>query len=487
VDAAGNLYIADKANQRIRVESAPVGGGGPGAAVGIISTFAGNGAAAFSGDGGAAASAELHDPYGVVVDGAGHLYISDQLNQRIRMTSNGSKIVTIATIAGNGTAGFSGDGYSAIAGELNGPSAMAVDASGNLFIADTANGRVREVLAGAATMVTVAGNGMGSYPGDNQGAQHAELVNPAGIAVDAAGNIYIAEESGARVRMVNPAGVITTVAGNGVPGFPGDGGPATSASLSQPTDVAVDAAGNLYIADPNNQRIRMVSATTGDITTIAGDGTYGYGGDGDPGPATKAEFRNPEGIAFDAAGNLYIADSGNCRIRKMTPTGAITTVAGNGQQGFYGDGGAATAAKLLIPAAVRLDGMGNLYISDTNNQRIRKVTPSGTISTVAGNGTTGFFADGGPAILAALNRPIGMAVDAAGNLYIADSSNYRVRRVSPAGAITTVAGNGTFGFAGDGGDAMAAELGYVSAVVVDGAGNLYISDTINGRVRKVTY
>jgi sugar lactone lactonase YvrE len=226
---------------------------------------------------------------------------------------------------------------------------------------------------------------------------------------------------------VSTSGTITTFAGNGTQGFSGDGGPATSAGLSYPGGVAVDAAGNLYIADTSNHRVRKVS-TSGTITTVAGNGTFGFSGD--DGPATNATLSYPTEVAVDAVGNLYIADTGNLRVRKVSASGTITTVAGNGIYGFSGDGGPATNASLVIPRGVAVDAVGNLYIADYGNSRVRKVSSWGTITTVAGNGSPGFSGDGGPATSAALGYPRGVAVDAAGNLYIADTDNNRVRKVS---------------------------------------------------------
>jgi sugar lactone lactonase YvrE len=330
----------------------------------------------------------------------------------------------------------------------------------------------------SGTISTVAGGSVG----DGGPAVNAPVNTPSAAAVDSAGNLYIANTYNNRVRKVSTSGTITTVAGNGTPGFSGDGGPATNASLASPTGVAVDAAGNLYIADAGNDRVRKVSAS-GTITTVAGTGTPGFSGDG--GPATGAGLVYPSGVAVDAAGNLYIADTYNNRVRKVSASGTITTVAGNGTPGFSGDGGPATNASLASPSGVAVDAAGNLYIADPDNSRVRKVSTSGTITTVAGNGTPGFSGDGGPATNASLFNPSGVAVDAAGNLYIADTTNSRVRKVSTSGTITTVAGNGTPGFSGDGGPATNASLVYPSGVAVDAAGNLYIADSQNNRVRKV--
>jgi uncharacterized protein (TIGR03437 family) len=463
VDSAGNLYIADTANNRIRK-----------VANGVITTVAGNGTAGFGngGDNGPATSADLNQPRGVALDAAGSLYIADTANNRIRKVANG----VITTVAGNGTAGFGngGDNGPATSADLNQPQGVAVDSAGNLYIADTANNRIRKVANGMIT--TAAGNGTAGFGGDNGSAASAKVSGPSGVAVDAAGNLFIADGANRRVREVSN-GVITTAAGNG---SVGDDGPSTGAQLNSPEGVAVDAAGNLYIADFSSGRIRKVANEV--ITTMAGNGTCCFSGDN--GPATSAQLYNPGGIAVDAAGNLYIADQGN-RVRKVSD-GVITTVAGNGTPGFSGDNGPATSAQLNVqnqPSAIAVDAAGSLYIADTGNNRVRKVT-NGVITTVAGNGTPGFSGDNGPAISAQLNQPQGIAVDSVGNLYIADRANQRIREVA-SGLITSVAGNGTAGFSGDSGPATSAKLSGPTGVAVDSFGSLYFSDLGNGRIRKV--
>ena len=347
------------------------------------------------------------------------------------------------------------------------------------------------MITTSAVISTVAGNGVQGFSGDGNLATSAQLHNPSGVTVDTAGNLFIADFANNRIRKVTPAGVISTVAGNGIQGFSGDGGLATSAQLFAPSSVAVDTTGNLFVADTGNNRIRKVTPA-GIISTAAGNGILGFAGDGDP--ATLAQLYAPSGVAVDTAGNLYIADAGNNCIRKVTPAGIISTVAGtappfmpaNETPGFGGDGGQATLAQLYAPYSVAVDTAGNLYIADTNNLRIRKVTPAGIISTVAGNGTQGFSGDGDQATLAELYAPYGVAVDTAGNLYIADAGNDRIREVTPAGIISTVAGNGTPGFSGDGGPATSAQLYAPYGVAADTTGDLFIADLDNARIREVS-
>ncbi len=340
----------------------------------------------------------------------------------------------ITTVAGNGAVGYSGDNDPATTAKLNAPAGVAVDSAGNLYIADSANHRIRKVDP-AGTITTVAGTGAAGFAGDNGPAASARLNNPSGVALDSAGNLYIADFNNHRVRRVDPSGIITTVAGNGSIGYAGDNGPAISARLNYPSGVAVDTKGNLYIADLYNQRVRKVDSN-GIITTSAGNGTIAYAGD--HGPATSAGLYLPRGVAVDDAGNLFIAEQVNLRIRKVdAATGLITTVAGSGMPGYGGDGGPAVKAQLYYPYGVAVDGAGDLYIADFYNQRIRKVDPSGIITTVAGNGMPGYAGDNGPATSARLYYPNGVAVDSTGSLYIADTNNFRVRKVTTNGAPAT--------------------------------------------------
>ena len=582
IDSAGNLYIADWQNNRVRKVDA---------ATGVITTIAGTGTAGYSGDGAAATGAMLKGPTGVLVDTAGNVYIADQANNRVRKVDAGTGVIT--TIAGNGTTGFSGDGGLATNAAMFSPTDLIFDSAGDLYISDDGNHRIRKVAAGTGVITTVAGNGTPGYSGDNGAATSAELYYPAGMVVDSAGNLYIADTFNNRVRKVAAGtGVITTYAGTGTAGFAGDGGAAASAQFNTPARLTLDKAGNMFIADQNNNRVREIFQGTGIITTVAGDGTAGFSGDG--GPGTAAAFHTPLGIAIDNAGSLYISDSANNRIRKLAITannfpstavgatsavqdillqttaaetitsitvpqsqggkqeytigtitgctvgasnpagtvctipitftpaypgqrwvplqvatstgninfgltgigmgplaalkpGLISTYVGNGTAGATGDGGPATNAELNSPVGVALDSAGNLYIGDNSNSRVRKVAAgTGTITTVAGNGTAGYSGDGGQATSAELNGPEVVAVDSAGNLYIAEYYNNRIRKVAAAtGIITTVAGNGTQNYSGDGGAATSAALWSPTGVALDSAGNLYIADFGNHRIRKV--
>ena len=296
---------------------------------------------------------------------------------------------------------------------------------------------------------------------------------------DNVGNLYIAASGNRSIRRVDTNGIITTIAGTGEHGYSGDGGPAVRAQLAWTRDVAVDDNGNVYIADYSNARIRRVDAR-GIITTIAGTGEHDYSGDG--GPAVQAQLRSPEGVAVDRAGNLLIADTNNNRIRRVDARGGITTLVGGG---IGGDHGPAVQAQLKSPVGVAVDGAGNLLIADSENYRIRRVDSKGIITTIAGTGALGFTGDHVPAVAARISRPFGVALDRAGSVFISDSYNNRIRRVDARGVITTVAGTGMFGYGGDNGPAIQAELRRPYGVAVDNAGNLYVADQGNNRVRRV--
>jgi sugar lactone lactonase YvrE len=338
--------------------------------------------------------------------------------------------------------------------------------------------------ASAQIITTIAGNGIAGSTGDGGAATAAEFKGPNSVTFDAHNNFYIADSGTATIRMVNTAGIISRVAGSIFGGgYSGDGGAATIASLFRPTDVAFDAMGNMYIADQGNQVIRKVN-TAGIISTFAGNGISGFSGDG--GQATAAEFNNPQNLTVDAAGNLYIADKGNNRIRRVSTSGIISTVAGTGTAGYSGDGGQATAAEINGAYDVAFDASGNMYLADCYNYRIRKVNAAGIISTVVGNGTGGYSGDGGQATAAGLYWPAGIIFDGAGNMYISDFGTDRVRMVNTVGIISTVAGNGTWAYSGDGGLATAAELNGPYGIAFDAFSNLYIADLLNNRIRMVT-
>ncbi len=520
VDNSGNVYIADLTNKRVRKISGgvitTVAGGGPAdgatatstsaakppaiavdgsgnvyfpspsdhrvykvSTAGILTIVAGNGSSGFSGDGGSPITAQLNDPYGVAVNNAGTaIYISDRNTNRVRLVSGG----TIITIAGGGTGcpqqtNTVGDNCSGTSATLSSPAALALSSSGNvLYIADSLNYRIRQITGGV--IGTVAGNGICCFLGDNGPATAAQLNYAAALAIDnSTGDLYIGDSENFRVRKVS-GGTITTVAGTGASGYSGDGGPALNGQLSLSYGVAVDSAGALYIADAASSRVRKVAG--GVITTVAGNGVRGYSGDSIA--ATSAQLNIPYAVAVDGASNLYIADTVNNRIRKVSG-GVISTIAGNGFTAFSGDGGQAAQAQLDAPSDVAVDGAGNLYITDLTNYRIRQVATSGVITTVAGNGACCYSGDSGLATNANI-YPLAIAADTAGGIYFADQTN-RIRKVS-GGVITTVAGNGQAGYSGDGGLSTAASLNNPQGVAVDSAGNVYIADAGNFSVRLLT-
>lgn len=474
LDANGNLFIADSENNVVR----KVGRNG------IISTVAGTNNYGFSGDGGAATNALMDAPSGVAVDAGGNLYIADAGNQRIRKVDSRG---LITTFAGTGAWGFTGDGGAATNAELWNPTGLGLDAAGNLLVADSSNGRIRRVgINGIIT--TLAGTNSASSLGDGAAAVLAQLDNPLGVRADTRGRLLIADSYENRVRVVNPNGLIFTVAGNGTASYSGDGGAGDLAGVSDLAGLALDSHGNLYLADTGNGRIRKLD-TNGTITTFAGNSQSGYTGDNVA--ATNASLFYPAGVAVNAAGEVFVADELNNRVRKIGLNGLISTVAGTNTAGFGGDGAAATNALLSGPSGVAVDATGNVYIADASNQRVRKVDTKGMITTVAGNGAKGIYligtysGDGGPATNAGFSNPAAVAVDAVGNVYIADAFNYRIRKVNTAGTVTTFAGNGTRTFAGDGGLATNASIGLVYGLSVDVAGNVLIADTSNQRIRLV--
>jgi uncharacterized protein (TIGR03437 family) len=477
VDGAGNLWIGDIGNHRVRKVSPD----------GIITTVAGNGVSGSSGDGGPAVEAQLGQPSGLAVDRTGNLFIADLNSNVVREVSVSGIITTVAGVASLEPA-FSGDGGPATSARLALPWTIALDLNGNLFIADALNHRIRRVSTDG-TITTVAGNDAravnGTGPNSSGPATSIALDFPSGLAVDDQGNLFIADASFEVIRKVTPSGMLSPVVGNGSFGFSGDGGPAIKAQLNAPWGVALDGRNNLFIADFGNQRIREVLAN-GTINTVAGGGAIdllavAVG----TAVATDAQLKVAvyglgvqSGMATDVNGNVFFAETGSGLVRKISPDGSMTTVAGGGSCSGQntcplGDGGPATSAYLQYPTGVAVDGKGNLFIADYGNIRVRRVTPDGIITTVAGNGALGFSGDGGQATAAQINAQA-IAVDAAGNLFIATSGP--VRKVSPDGIITTVAGGSTCaGPSCDGGPAINAYVG-ANAVAVDALGNLLIAD-----------
>src|ERR1035437_8022952 len=465
-DKSGSVYLVD--GNRIRKVAVD----------GTITTFAGSGAFGASGDGGPARDAALYDPWGVAVDAAGNVYIADRFNNRIRQVALDG---TIRTVAGTGSEGVSGDGGPATNATLRQPLAVAVDRNGSLFISDGGNLRVRMVMTDG-TITTIAGNGKSGVAANGGKATDSALGSIYALTVDDAGNVYLADHSYHTIWKVAPSGTIIAVAG-GNGGFSGDGGPAVGASLNSPSGVAVDSVGNLLVADSGNGRIRLVTPA-GKITTTAGNGNYHFSGDA--GPATNATLSAPSGLALDVNGDLIFADAANHRVRKVTSADTITTVAGSGVVGSSGDGGLATDASLVYPDAVAVDPFGNIFVADEAANIVRKVTPGGTITTAVGTGRAGFAGDGGRAQNALLNQPNSLAMDAAGNLFVGGFQ--AVRKVTPDGFISTVAGNG--GFINtplvDGGPATAGPLQSAGVIAVDLNGNLLIGESGTNSVRKVT-
>ena len=533
LDAAGNLYIADSVNNRVRMVDTQ----------GIITTFAGNGTVnppGFWGDTGPATDASLHLPTGLAVDSSGKVYIAVSADNTVRVVTTDG---VINIFAGAGYKGYYGDyakdtisgnvtntGVATVAGLTN-PQDIAIGPSGSLLIADTGNATIRKVDS-TGVITTISGNGNVGISGDDVATTLA-MVAPFGVAVDSAGNVYVAEYGSNRIRKIDTSGKITTAVGDGNQGFAGDGGAPNKVEMSLPTSVVVDSSGNLYFTDSLNNRIRKLAGGT--VSTYAGNGLFSRSGDGNAAAAAQLntplgvavgtsigsgiaptfyiadtannvvrivanglisnvagtgtagssgdQLNGPQGLAVDSAGSLYIADTQNNRVRKVSG-GAISTVAGSGTAGFGGDGGAATSAQLNAPFGVAVDAAGNLYIAEFSNNRVRKVSTNGNIGTLAGNGVSGFSGDGLQATSAQLNGPQGVAVDSAGNVYIADTANNRVRKVAANGVITTVAGNGAAGFSGDGSYAVSAQVGNPTAVAVDTVGNVYIADG-SARVRKL--
>ena len=474
VDAAGTIYASVEYGfviNEIRTS-------------GSVYRFAGSFSSGFSGDGGAAYAARINQPQGIAVDAIGNVYFADQNNHRVRRVEAGTRI--ISTVVGTGERDYNGEGLPGLSTNIYRPTAVALDSAGNLYIAE--ENRVRRMDANTGLVTTFAGTGGWGYGGDTGPATAAEFSLIEAIAFDATGNLYIGDYGNSRLRRVDAAtGIVTTVLGNGKGDFCGDNGAALDACIDFPQGIAVDADGNVFIADAANERIRRVAADTGIITTYAGNGPQSvHSGDG--GPASAAGFGNwVGGLTFDNSGNLVVTGYFGNRIRRIdTATGIINTIAGTGVAGFSGDGGNAQLARFNRPVDVAVDALGNIFVADFSNHRIRRIdAATNVVTTFAGNGlSTGPLGDGGPAHLASLGEPNNVAFDHDGNLLISDRGHYRVRKVNLAtGVITTIAGNGT-NISGDNGPATNAGISTPASIAVGPDGSIYIGGYM-GSIRKV--
>jgi NHL repeat len=461
VDLDGNLYVADRGNDTIR-KITPTG---------TVTTLAGTAGQAGSANG-TGATALFDEPTGIAVDVTGNVYVADQENDTVRkITSNG----VVTTLAGTAGQPGSADGTGAAA-RFSSPASTTVDAGGNVYVADQSNHTIRRITS-TGVVTTLAGTVAMPGTADGDGAA-ARFANPSGVAADSTGSLYVADQSNHTIRHVIGAGHVTTFAGGaGITG--GTDGAGGAARFNQPAGMAVDGAGNVYVADTANATIRKV-VLAGDVTTLAG--AAGMPGSAN-GAVAVARFSEPGDIAVDGAGNVYVADTANATIRKITAAGVVTTLAGAAGQPGEMDG-TGDAARFSSPTGVAVDTTGNLYVVDQDNHAIRKVTPAGEVTTFAGRLEEFGIADG-VGTAARFSTPSGIAIDAAGNLYVADTNNHTIRKITAAGVVTTLAGTPSTVGSADGAGA-AAQFSSPVAVAVDGSGNVYVADTGNATIRKVT-
>ncbi|MFI5180852.1 MAG: hypothetical protein ACHQPI_05640 [Thermoanaerobaculia bacterium] len=460
-DSSGNVYAADTVNQTVRMITAD----------GTVTTLAGLPGSSGSDDG-TGSAARFYNPGAVAVDGAGNVYVADTGNSTIRKIAPGGIVTTLAGLA-RSPGSVDGTGSSA---RFYDPSGVAVDGSGNVYVADTSNATIRKIT-GAGVVTTMAG--AAGNPGSADGAgSAAQFLSPGGLAVDGSGNVYVADTGNHTVRKLTSAGVVATLAG--LAGSPGSAdGTGSAASFYLPQDVAVDGSGNVYVADTGNDTIRTITPS-GAVTTLAG--LAGNAGSAD-GTGSAARFFLPAGAAVDGAGNVFVADARNATIRKIAPGGVVTTLAGSATAWGIADG-TGSAAGFNYPAGVAVDGSGNVYVADTFNSTIRKITPAGTVTTLAGMAGSPGSANGmGSA--AAFNYPAGVAVDGSGNVYVADTYNNTIRRITGGGVVTTVAGQAGY-FGSVDGTGSAALFDHPQSLAVDGSGNVYVADAFNDTIRKIT-
>jgi uncharacterized protein YjiK len=461
VDGAGNVYVADTTNSTIR-KVTPAG---------VVTTLAGIAGTLGSADG-TGADARFGEPFGVTVDSAGNVYVADTDNNTLRKITPAG---VVTTLAGTASMVGSADGTGAAA-RFRRPQAVAVDGAGNVYVADTSNATLRKVTP-TGVVTTLAGTASMVGSADGTGAA-ARFNQPSGVAVDSAGNVYLTDRGNNTLRKVTPAGVVTTLAGTA--GMAGSAdGTGAAARFNQPIGVAVDSAGNVYVADRGSNTLRKVTPA-GVVTTLAGTpNTFGS----QDGFGADARFHNPQGAAVDGTGNVYVADTGSSTLRKVTAAGVVTTLAGTAGLAGTTDG-TGTAARFDFPIGVAADSAGNLYVTDSNNETLRKITAAGVVTTLAGTARVAGGVDG-PGTNASFSAPQGVAVDSAGNIYVADWIGQTIRKVTPAGAVTTLAGTaGMFGSAD--GTGAAARFNFPQGLAVDKAGNLYVTDENNNTIRKIT-